>query len=316
MSRKPKIHYSKSFHHVMLRGNYKQKIFLDEADYNHFYKLLEKVTKQYGCKIHLFCLMTNHAHLVIEIEHATIGKVVQSVSSPYARYFNKKYQVSGHLFQGRYLGKLIQDEKYLLELCYYIHMNPIKAKMVKQLDDYPWSSHFAYSGSEKLSWLTTRYINQLLKNQVDSENFYADFMNDRQNNYREPVFCSIDDDGCITIQDSVNAKLNNYDRLDLRSLSVMKIMEEICEKMSVSLDRVISGSREQDCVLARCMIVYFAHYYGRYRLNYIAVHLDRGPAGLSKTLHNLLAHETKGKIAAYWIKLLRALFEEVVNGVG
>src|ERR1700735_24958 len=86
MPRKKRTHYFEAMYHVMLRGNYRQIIFNDDNDRLYFYSLLKKVTEKFNCKIHLFCLMTNHIHLVIEINHVPLWKIVQSFASSYARY--------------------------------------------------------------------------------------------------------------------------------------------------------------------------------------------------------------------------------------
>ena len=110
MPRRTRTHYFEAMYHVMLRGNYRQIIFNDDNDRLYFYSLLKQVTEKFNCKIHLFCLMTNHIHLVIEINHVPLWKIIQSFASSYARYINKKNKQSGHLFQGRYKAKLIQDD--------------------------------------------------------------------------------------------------------------------------------------------------------------------------------------------------------------
>lgn len=319
MTRKPKIHFSKAFYHVMLRGNYKQNVFLCPDDYHYFYKLLEKVTKNYGCKIHLFCLMSNHIHLVIEVDYAPLGKIIQSIASPYARYFNKNIQLEGHLFQGRYLSKLVHDEKYLLELCYYIHMNPLKAFITKNLDDYPWSSHLVYRKIQKIDWVTTCYVELLLKKQMSAEDFYMRFMNNRNEFYTEPTYCVIDQDGNLTITDSVNIKLNKFDQLNITRYTLSEIMAVICKTISISKEDLISDCRSEKLVLARSMVVYFAHYYAKYRLNYIALYLGREPAGLSKNLHSLIANKNgkaKQSKAECWMKIIRHAFEEDMQKLG
>ncbi len=108
MPKKNRTYYYEAMYHVMLRGNYRQSIFNDNEDRLYFYSLLENTIEKFNFKVHVFCLMTNHIHFVIEIKFA----------SSYAGYSNRKYNRSGHLFQGRYKAKLIQDEKYLLTLCY------------------------------------------------------------------------------------------------------------------------------------------------------------------------------------------------------
>jgi len=132
MSRRRRIHYPHACYHVMLRGNYRQAIFNRDEDYLLFYSLLEEATKKYNLNVHLFCLMTNHIHLLLEVDYIPLAKVMQYISSKFTAYSNKVNNRTGHLFQGRYNAIIVQSAPYFLELCQYIHNNPLKAKMVKK----------------------------------------------------------------------------------------------------------------------------------------------------------------------------------------
>lgn len=166
MPRKNRFHYRNSFHHVMLRGNNRKNIFYNQNDYESFLKMISEAAATYGFNIHLYCLMTNHIHLVIEVQDVPVSRIMQSIAGRYAKIHNAKYKKSGHLFQGRFKSKMISTDEYLLELCYYIHMNPVKAKMCKILDDYVWRSHGNYRDQTNSSWLTTRYISDMIVSRV------------------------------------------------------------------------------------------------------------------------------------------------------
>lgn len=103
MPRKLRIHHKNFFYHVMLRGNFRQSLFFDNDDRIAFLEILEIATHKYLCKIHLFCLMTNHVHLVIEVDHIPLSKIMQHIASVFARKINKKYRRVGRFFQGRFL---------------------------------------------------------------------------------------------------------------------------------------------------------------------------------------------------------------------
>ena len=96
--------------------------------------------------LYAYCLMTNHLHLLIERREDDIGRILQRVLTAYTRYYNRKYKQVGHVLQGRYKAVLCQSERYLTTLVKYIHLNPVKAKMVAAAGDYPFSSHRAYLG--------------------------------------------------------------------------------------------------------------------------------------------------------------------------
>ena len=155
MARKPRIHIPGGFYHVILRGNAEQDIFFADDDRHHLYLLLEEGAERFGYRVHAFCAMTNHIHLAVEVGEVSLSKIIQNLSFRYTRWVNRRQGRVGHLFQGRYKAILVQADTYLLALVRYIHLNPVRAAMVSDPSDYPWSGHRAYLGLEALPWLTT-----------------------------------------------------------------------------------------------------------------------------------------------------------------
>lgn len=119
MGRKRHLHFSQAMYHVVLRGNNQHDIFLDNQDREQFLAFLEKSVKKPAHKVHAYCLMTNHVHLAVEIDMLPLGKIMQNVAHSYAYWFNQRHQRTGHVFQGRYKAVLVQNERYMLELCRY-----------------------------------------------------------------------------------------------------------------------------------------------------------------------------------------------------
>ena len=156
MARKPRLHFSGAVYHVMLRGNAGQSIFLEDEDREHFYALIADGVERFGHRIHGFCLMGNHVHFALQVADVPLSKIMQNISFRYTRWMNKKYGRVGHLFQGRFKAILVEQDTYLLELIRYIHLNPVRAKMVSNIDQYPWSGHASYLGRQVLSWVTTK----------------------------------------------------------------------------------------------------------------------------------------------------------------
>ncbi len=128
---------------MMERGIRRMEIFKDEMDYEIFLIILKKVTEQHDAKVHAYCLMTNHVHLLIETKNCEIGKLMQKVAGDYARTYNRKHGYRGHLFEDRYKSCLVKEDEYFLQTSRYIHLNPVKAKMVKHPENYKWSSYRA-----------------------------------------------------------------------------------------------------------------------------------------------------------------------------
>ncbi len=300
MARKLKIHYEGAVYHVMLRGNYRQPVFLEHAHYCYFYKLIDRVHKDYGCKVHLFCLMTNHVHMVIEIGRIPISKIMQLISNCYTRYMNKKLDRMGHLFQGRYRSKLIQDDGYLIELCRYVHMNPLQAGMVEKLEDYRWSSHLSYLGRCKLSWLKKSLVITTLRNAYGDDFEYYSFVECWSNN-EKPKFLKFED-GEIQVCDTINLKVCKRSSISIDHLSVIDIAFVVCQVTEVDFDKLATQDISKRLTLARVMIAYFCHYYASHQLNDIALFLDRNPQSLSKTMSRYLSLDGDRKITDFWIK--------------
>lgn len=128
-------------YHIINRGNRRQTVFHDKNDYERFLKLLLESKEKYNIKYYAYCLMPNHFHLVIYTKIAeNLSNALHWISSSYVRYYNKRYSLSGHLWQGRYKSFLVQEETYLLILLKYVDANPLRAKIVRDCIDYKYSS--------------------------------------------------------------------------------------------------------------------------------------------------------------------------------
>lgn len=150
-----RVEYSGAFYHVMNRGNAYSDIFNDIQDNQLFFELLEETVEQWKIRIHAFCLMSNHYHMLIETPHANLSRAMRHINGVYTQRYNKRWKRDGHIFRGRYKAILVEDEAYLVELLRYIHLNPVDAGLVKRPESYKWSSHSRYLGKDDLKWLTT-----------------------------------------------------------------------------------------------------------------------------------------------------------------
>jgi len=126
----------------MIRGNNKQRVFLDEQDYGYYLANLKKYKRKGGFLLYAFCLMPNHVHLIGEPKlKEALPKFMQGLSRSYTAYFNKKYKRVGHLWQNRFKSKVVIKDDYLIGCLQYIELNPVRAKLVKAAADYQWSSY-------------------------------------------------------------------------------------------------------------------------------------------------------------------------------
>lgn len=147
MARLPRLTLAGYPHHVIQRGNNRQPIFASEADYRFFLDLLQDNAAKFEVAIHAYVLMGNHVHLLATPKTADgLSQMMQAVGRRYVRYFNDRQQRTGTLWEGRYKSTVIQSERYLLACMAYIDLNPVRAGMVAQAQDYRWSSHAHYIG--------------------------------------------------------------------------------------------------------------------------------------------------------------------------
>jgi len=134
MARPLRIEYPGAFYHVINRGNEDEDIYRSVRDRRKFLEYVEDAVCRYSLSNHSYCLMPNHYHLLIEAHEANLSKSIQWLNVSYATYFNNKYQRSGHLFQGRFKSLLVDADEYLKELSRYIHLNPVRANLVSDLE--------------------------------------------------------------------------------------------------------------------------------------------------------------------------------------
>jgi len=144
MARPIRIEYKGAFYHVTARGNERKRIFFNKTDYLKFKEYVIKAQDKFNISLHCYMLMTNHYHFILETPEANLTKVMHYINGSYTNYVNRSKQRSGHLFQGRYKAIAIDKDNYLLELSRYVHLNPVRAKMVTKPEDYVFSSYKSY----------------------------------------------------------------------------------------------------------------------------------------------------------------------------
>ena len=174
MGRINRIWYPGATYHVMCRGNRRGDIFREEEDYVTYLRIVSIAKRRYPFFLYDYCLMTNHVHLQLQTLDHEIWFIMQYINTVYSRYYNKKYNVIGHLFQGRYRAELNEDDSYTVQTSRYIHLNPVKAKMVRLPQEYPWSSYRCYLGLEQSEIVDEAFILDYFK--VNPRKAYKDFV--------------------------------------------------------------------------------------------------------------------------------------------
>ncbi len=146
MSRPLRIEFAGAVYHLTSRGNARQRIFVDDQDRERFLGVLGNVVDRYKWLCHAYCLMDNHYHLIIETPRANLSLGMRQLNGIYTQVYNRRHRRVGHLFQGRFKAILVERDAHLLELCRYVVLNPVRARVVRQTGQWEWSSYRATAG--------------------------------------------------------------------------------------------------------------------------------------------------------------------------
>lgn len=174
MARPLRLEFSGALYHLTARGNARQKIFFDNEDRQGFLDLLGKEISQQGWVCYAYCLMDNHYHLLIETPEPNLVAGMRRLNGVYTQMFNRRHRRVGHLLQGRYKAILVDKNAYLQELCRYIVLNPVRAKAVKRVDQWRWSSYAATAGdAPSPEWLAGHEVRALFGSRAAYRRFVA-----------------------------------------------------------------------------------------------------------------------------------------------
>jgi len=169
MPRQARIDAPGALHHIIARGIARKKVFDNNADRDFFIDRLGLILRDTSTQCFAWALIPNHFHLLLKTGSIPIATVMKRLLTGYAMYYNRRHKRYGHLFQNRYKSILCQEDAYLLELVRYIHLNPIRAKVVedmKGLDNYPYAGHSALMGKTTVAWQNKSYILELFGEKV------------------------------------------------------------------------------------------------------------------------------------------------------
>ena len=308
MARKPRVYCPGAFYHVILRGNSGQTIFLNDKDRTRFFLLLQEGIERFGHRIHAFCLMTNHVHLAIQITEISLSRILQNLSFRYTRWVNWRQGRTGHLFQGRYKAVLIDADTYLQELTRYIHLNPVRAGMVREPEKYPWSGHRAYLGLETIPWFTTDWVlSQFSKKVSVARRAYMKFVQEGMGGGRqEEYYRGSDADSRILGDDTFIERV--LDEKQKHRVSLDKIMVEVCRHFSLEEKDFRVSGKDRSLSEARGIAAWLVLELGVCTLVELGKRTDRDVSTLSSAAKRLqIRSKTDLKLAGRMMGLLKAV---------
>jgi REP element-mobilizing transposase RayT len=187
MVRPLRLSFENTFYHITTRGNRGEKIFYSPQDKEVFLKRLKEMLVKYTMTCHAYCLMEHHYHLFIKTTKPNLSQGIHYLNSAYANWFRNKHQIIGPLFQGRFKSILVDADNYALMLSIYIHLNPLRAGIVRQLEDYPWSSYLDYLNLRKSPITDPSFVLNLIdSNTLKAIKKYRNYLIENQD-MKDPI---------------------------------------------------------------------------------------------------------------------------------
>lgn len=282
MPRPPRLDTAGTVTHVIARGNERRPLWRDDADRERYLELLGEACGRHEARVLAYCLMPNHVHLALQTGPVPISRVVHDVHSRYAQYFNRRYDRSGHLFQGRFRGLVVDRDAYLLEVVRYIHRNPVKARLASRPEEFAWSSHRHYLGTAP-PWLATGEALALLAgSRPKARRLFQEFVAGTANGRYDPAEARLG--AAVGGEDFVRATLARAGKDDLvqRLLTVEAIVEAVAAREDVALSDLTGPRRLRSLSRVRSLCALLGRDVARIPLARTARFFRRDPSTISR----------------------------------
>ena len=292
MPRKSRIDATGAVHHIIVRGIERRKLFVDDNDRNNFLDRIGGIITDTKTSCYAWVLIPNHFHLLLRTGQAPIATVMRRLLTGHAGYFNKRHRRTGHLFQNRYKSILCQEDTYLLELVRYIHLNPLRAGLIKDMDilkKYPYSGHSALMGKAKKNWQDIKWILKLFDKRLRvARRLYHEFvekgisMGRRKDltggglvrsmggwavvkSMRKAKIFEKSDERILGDGDFVDQVLSvAQEQMKQKNLLISKgytldvIAERVCEEMNIDPPEIWKSGKSRNRVAARSLLCFWA----------------------------------------------------------
>lgn len=282
MPRSLRLHVPGAFYHVTLRGNHQQDIFFTKHDRQLFEELTAEVLERFTARLHAYCWMTNHVHMLLQVGDIPLGRLMLRIAGRYARTVQRHLGTTGHLFEKRYYPVLVDADEYLLGLLRYIHLNPLRAQLVQHPSAYPWSSHHAYLGRITQPWLTTDFALRMFHTErgraIDEYTRFIDQAIGRP--CASPLLDRNSTDKRILGSDNFASRLLGAAWKPRSRTTLAELIGVACREFSVTEDALCSPSCQRLLTKSRAWIAHQAVVQRITSLSTVARHFHRSEAAL------------------------------------
>ncbi len=314
MPRKPRIDIPGLLYHVMVRGIERRDIFKTDKDREDFVKRLETALEWSKAKCYAWSLMPNHVHLLIKTGEKPLNRIMRKLLTGYAVNFNIRHKRTGHLFQNRYKSIIVEEESYLLDLVRYIHLNPLRANLVKnlkELAEHKWSGYSVIMGNSEKNWqdkeeVLVRFGKSIKKARENYQKFVEDgikqgkrtdltggglirsmggllnvMMNKRAGN------SELGDDRVLGSGNFVEGLLKNEEKKDktskeVKRIGINKIKQEIERHYKITEEELTGKSQKRNITTARGVLSFIAMKYAGKNGNQLAKIMNVSSSGISR----------------------------------
>lgn len=291
MARPLRIEYIGAFYHVTSRGNEQKDVFKSKKDREKFLFYLESAVVRYGAVIHAYCLMSNHYHLLIETPAGNLSQIMRHINGAYTTYFNIKRKRAGHLFQGRYKAILVEADEYAAELSRYIHLNPVRAGITANPQEYVWSSYRQMIGMvETPNWLTTNFVLGYFDG-TGARDKYRKYVNDAITQESGSPFQNVIASTILGSSEFVKEKSQQHlgEKKADRNMPAVRVLNR------PTIDEIIKVVKNavNEEALAKKVGIYFCHRYSGARLREIGERFGLSDAAITQASRRIkVAYES------------------------
>jgi len=288
MARKPRLHCPGGLYHVILRGNAGQDVFFTTADRQYCYDLLAEGVPRFGYRVHAFCLMSNHLHLALQAGASPLSGAMQNLSFRYTRYLNTRLKRVGHVFQGRFQAFLVDQDRYGLALVRYIHLNPVRAGLVRRVSAYAFSSHRAYLGREALPWLTTDWVlGQFGSREKVARERFAAFVEAGRGEGHMPLFYGGQDDSRVVGEGDFLKGVMKPSERPVKRPALARLVDHVCQTCGLKPADLRAPGRNRQAAQARTLVAWLAVQARSCTIAEVARYFSRDPSTISHLVARL-----------------------------
>ncbi len=286
MARRPRLFVPGMLYHVIARGNQRQQTFTSDGDYRAYIERLARYRKKYDYVLHAYCLMPNHVHLLVESSEHPLAKFMQGLQQSYSQYFNLKHRKTGHVFEGRYKAILCQKDEYLLQLIRYIHLNPVRAGLVRSPERYRYSGDHAYLHGKATETIDPAAVLSML----GGRQAYRRFVRDGLGEGHKQEYYEVEDQrflGAKGFGERLRRKEPALSAKRLTRRSIGAAARDLAKLLKVEIHTLRSPDRGWAISKARTIAAYVLVRRLGYRLSDVAAYFDRDTATLATLLARL-----------------------------